>query len=116
MTNFMHVDFCAFFEENEYMIELPVWMNSFRQALHRTFGERVWFVGLQGSYGRGEATASSDIDMVVILDELSADDIAAYNAMLDTLPHREKICGFLSGREEILHWESADLFQFFFEI
>ena len=32
--------------------------------------------------------------------------------MLDTLPHRALICGFLSGREELLHWDAADLFQF----
>jgi hypothetical protein len=70
-------------------------------------------VGLQGSYGRGEATEKSDIDMVVILDELSVSDIGAYNAMLDTLPHRELICGFLSGKQELLNWESSDLFQFY---
>ena len=33
--------------------------------------------------------------------------------MLDTLPHRELICGFLSGKDEILHWEPSDLFQFY---
>ena len=43
-------------------------MDEFLQALDRAFGERVWFVGLQGSYGRGEATETSDIDVVVILD------------------------------------------------
>ena len=72
----------------------------------------MWFVGLQGSYGRGEATETSDIDVVAILDELSAADIQSYNAMLDTLPHRELICGFLSGKEEIMNWEPSDLFQF----
>ncbi len=95
------------------MIEINTWMQTFLQVLDRTFPERVWFVGLQGSYGRGEATATSDIDMVVILDELSASDIAAYHGMLDTLPHRELICGFLSGKQELLHWEPSDLFQFY---
>ncbi len=95
------------------MIDISVWMDTFLQALTETFGERVWFVGLQGSYGRGEATQSSDIDMVVILDELSAADIQTYHAMLDRLPHRELICGFLSGKKEIQNWEPADLFQFY---
>ena len=54
----------------------------------------------------------SDIDVVVILDELSVADIETYNAMLDTLPHRELICGFLSGQKEIMAWEPSDLFQF----
>ena len=94
------------------MIDMTVWMPGFLQALNETFASRVWFVGLQGSYGRGEATETSDIDVVVILDELSAMDIRAYHDMLDTLPHRELICGFLSGKSEILNWEPSDLFQF----
>ena len=97
----------------ENMIDINVWMNAFIQKLNEVFANRVWFVGLQGSYGRGEATESSDIDVVVILDELSASDIQTYNDMLDTLPHRELICGFVSGKDEILNWEPSDLFQFY---
>ena len=94
------------------MIDITTWMQNFLQTLNKTFENRVWFVGLQGSYGRGEATETSDIDVVVILDELSAKDIQIYNDMLDTLPHRKLICGFLSGKNEIMNWESSDLFQF----
>ena len=97
------------------MIDITEWMQNFLQTLSETFANRVWFVGLQGSYGRGEATATSDIDIVVILDELSAMDIQTYNTMLDTLPHRELICGFLSGKDEILNWEPSDLFQFCYD-
>lgn len=97
------------------MIDISAWVDKFLQALNECFGERIWFVGLQGSYGRGEATENSDIDLVVILDALSAADIKAYNGMLDTLPHRELICGFLSGKEEILNWEPSDLFQFYYD-
>ena len=95
------------------MINIDTWMKNYLQILNETFGNRVWFVGLQGSYGRGEATETSDIDVVAILDELSAADIQSYHAMLDTLPHRELICGFLSGKEEIMNWEPSDLFQFY---
>ena len=94
------------------MINIDAWMKNYLQILNETFGNRVWFVGLQGSYGRGEATETSDIDVVAILDELSAADIQSYHAMLDTLPHRELICGFLSGKEELMNWEPSDLFQF----
>ncbi|MBR5881260.1 MAG: nucleotidyltransferase domain-containing protein [Clostridia bacterium] len=97
------------------MIDIKNWMNTFLDALNTTFSDRVWFVGIQGSYGRGEATETSDIDVVVILDELSAKDIQAYNNMLDTLPHRELICGFVSGKKEILNWEPSDLFQFYYD-
>ena len=94
------------------MIDIDAWMKSYLQILNETFGNRVWFVGLQGSYGRGEAIETSDIDVVAILDELSTTDIQSYHAMLDTLPHRELICGFLSGKEELMNWEPSDLFQF----
>ena len=94
------------------MINIDAWMKNYLQILNETFANRVWFVGLQGSYGRGEATETSDIDVVAILDELSAADIQSYHAMLDTLPHRELICGFLSGKEELMNWEPSDLFQF----
>ena len=95
------------------MIDITAWMNDFLQKLNSTFGNRVWFVGLQGSFARGEATETSDIDTAVILDALSTKDIEVYNAMLDVLPHRELICGFLSGKDEILNWEPSDLFQFY---
>ena len=97
------------------MVDITAWMNDFLQKLNHTFENRVWFVGLQGSYGRGEATETSDIDVVVILDELSAMDIQTYNKMLDTLPHRELICGFLSGKDDIMNWEPSDLFQFCYD-
>ena len=97
------------------MIDITAWIDGFSKALNDTFANRVWFVGLQGSYGRGEATDTSDIDVVVILDELSASDIGKYHAMLDTLPHRELTCGFLSGKDELLRWESTDLFQFYYD-
>ena len=97
------------------MIDVTAWMDGFLEALNETFGDRVYFVGLQGSYGRGEATETSDIDVVVILDQLSASDIQKYGEMLDTLPCRELICGFISGKDEILSWEPSDLFQFYYD-
>ena len=95
------------------MINLSKFLSAFTAALESSFPERVYFIGLQGSYARGEATETSDIDLVVILDKLTFEDIRVYNSMLDTLPHRELICGFISGKEEILNWEPSDLFQFY---
>ena len=97
------------------MIYLATWMQNFLQTLNETFKGRVWFVGLQGSYGRGEARETSDIDIVVILNQLDATDIQKYNTMLDSLPNRELICGFLSGKDELLKWEPSDLFQFYYD-
>ena len=97
------------------VIDIAMWSEMFLQTVNHTFNGRVYFVGLQGSYARNEATENSDLDMVVILDELTPKDIDTYNAMLDTLPNREIICGFLSGKDEIEHWDPADLFQFYFD-
>ena len=97
------------------MFDLSDWMPVFLQTLEDTFAERIWFVGLQGSRSRGEATETSDIDTVVILDDLTAADLQTYHNMLDTLPHRELICGFLSGKQDLLHWEPSDLFQFYYD-
>ncbi|TEB04860.1 Nucleotidyltransferase domain protein [Pelotomaculum schinkii] len=92
---------------------INTWMKGYLDELKALFGSRLLFVGLQGSYGRGEATDSSDIDAVVILDQATPGDLKAYGAMLDTLPNREKVCGFISGRQELLNWERSDLFQFY---
>ena len=35
--------------------------------------------------------------------------------MLDSLPQRDKICGFISGKTELLNWESSELFQFYYD-
>ena len=73
------------------MIDINLWMESFIKSLKETFGERVYFVGLQGSYGRGEATDSSDIDVVVILDELTADDIKLANMIEQPIIQRKAV-------------------------
>ena len=97
------------------MVNISVWTEKFLQLASQAFGSRLWFVGLQGSYGRGEATESSDIDIVVILDELNASDVRIYNDLLDYMPNRDLICGFLSGKCELLQWEPSDLFQFYYD-
>ena len=94
-------------------MDMTKWMGTFLNSLQGVFGERVWFVGLQGSRGRGEENENSDIDVVVILDEFTPADIDSYSKMLDKLSHRELICGFLSGKNELLNWETSDLFQFY---
>jgi len=89
--------------------------NDLLKKLTNLFDTRLVFVGLQGSYGREEASESSDIDMVVILDHAGPADLTAYGAMLDSLPLRDKMCGFISGVEELKNWERSDLFQFYYD-
>lgn len=94
-------------------ININIWMKGYLDELKSLFGSRLMFVGLQGSYNRGEATDSSDIDVVVILNYATPEDLKAYSAMLDTFPNREKVCGFISGQQELTNWERSDLFQFY---
>ena len=96
-------------------INIDAWINEYQRAVENKFGNRIWFIGLQGSYGRGEATEQSDIDMVLILDNISIEDLKAYSDILDTLPERSKACGFISGKEELFSWEPSDLFQFYYD-
>lgn len=93
--------------------DINTWMKEYLYELKSLFGSELLFVGLQGSYGRGEATESSDIDAVVILSHVTPEDLKAYSTMLNTLPNREKVCGFISGRQELINWERSDLFQFY---
>lgn len=95
------------------MFHIEFWMKELTERLKGIFGARLNFVGLQGSYSRREETAESDIDVVVILDKLSAGDIKTYDMIISDMPKREKICGFISGTEELLNWEKSQLFQFY---
>ncbi|NLG19167.1 MAG: nucleotidyltransferase domain-containing protein [Fibrobacter sp.] len=94
-------------------IDLETWINQYIKIVKALFGSRLLFIGLQGSYGRDEADEKSDIDMVVILDILKADDLKAYDNAISGLPYRDKICGFISGKQELFNWSKADLFQFY---
>lgn len=89
--------------------DISVWTERFKDKLISIFGSRLLFFGLQGSYGRGEQTPESDIDVVVILDAVSFDDLKVYRDMIDDMECSELICGFVSGKAELLNWEKSDL-------
>ena len=97
------------------MFNLEDWLAEIVGKIRGHFCKRVVFIGLQGSYKRGEATAASDVDLVVILDELRIEDLKAYREIVRSMPDYEKACGFISGRAELQHWSKSDLFQFYFE-
>lgn len=82
------------------------------EALKHAFGPRLRFVGLQGSYRHGEATAESDIDICVILDRLDGADLALLRATLDALPEGEKAAGFVCGAAELHAWPAFEIFAF----
>ncbi len=96
-------------------INIEEWLNLAIEKLQKTFAHNLLFVGIQGSYNRGEATLESDIDLVVILEELSFEDLKEYRQIIDEMPHKELACGFISGKKELQNWSKADLFQFFYD-
>ena len=83
-------------------------MESFKENLLRLFGDNPLFLGLQGSYGRGEAKETSDIDPVIILQQCGKDELLGYRDYIDTLPEKDILCGFVSSIDELKAWESAD--------
>ena len=97
------------------MIDIEKWLKIFSFELNKRFGERIKFLGIQGSYSRGEADEDSDIDVVVIFDKLDIKDIKEYNTIISGLEFRDRICGFVSGESELMNWDRADLFQFYFD-
>lgn len=94
------------------MIDVQSWMQQAVASLLEQFGNRLLFVGLQGSHRRGEAKEESDIDILTILDSLDIDDLDAYREVLRRLPEGEKAGGFTCGRRELLSWPAFELFQF----
>lgn len=97
------------------MIEKEKWLKEFVEQVKEAFGIRITFIGIQGSYARGEATEKSDIDVVVILDKFSYEDVRHYDCAISGLPDRDKICGFISGKQELRNWDRADLFQLYYD-
>ncbi|HWP21105.1 MAG TPA: nucleotidyltransferase domain-containing protein [Candidatus Cryosericum sp.] len=91
------------------------WSERFVRAVESAFGARIVCAGIQGSRARGEATPSSDIDTVLILDELTIEDLSVYRALLQTLPDAGLICGFVSGKAELACWEPYELVSFYFD-
>lgn len=96
---------------NNNNFDINSWLKVFQEKLITLFGNRIKFFGLQGSYGRGEQTVGSDIDVVIILDEVSFKDLQLYQSMLDSFKEHDMICGFVSGERELMNWEKSDLLQ-----
>ena len=94
-------------------MHLERWLAAYAEAVENVFADRIVLIGIQGSYARGEASPSSDRDVVMILDQLNMDDLARYRDAISALPEREKICGFVSGLEELKSWPPQELFQFY---
>ncbi len=90
------------------MVDMNQYMKLLIAALKETFGYRLIYVGLQGSYLRGEATAESDIDIMTVIDDLSIKDLAAYRSVVKSLPGADLSCGFICSKDDLKHWNRLE--------
>ena len=93
------------------MIGCKDYLDRLIEACRAAFGGRLLYVGLQGSYLRGEAREDSDIDVMLVLEGLSVEDMDTYRAILERVGDFEKSCGFLCGREELRRWNRLEVCQ-----
>lgn len=91
------------------MIAIETYMAGLIAALRRDFAARLRYVGLQGSYLRGEADEHSDIDVMVLLDPLTVGDLAQYRRIVCEAGDSDKACGFISGVDELRHWNPCEI-------
>ena len=64
------------------MFDLDKYLADLILNCRSAFGERLLYMGLQGSWLRGEAHENSDIDIMVILDRFSVRDMDTYRGIL----------------------------------
>ena len=90
------------FRIDEYIDEL---INKLKDA----FGERLVYIGLQGSYLRNEQTKSSDIDIMAVIDNISVEDLKTYQKTLVSIGNFDKSCGFICSKADLEHWNPLEI-------
>ena len=95
------------------MFCVDVWLEIICKKIKEKFNQRVLFIGYQGSYRRGEASDTSDIDMVVILDKVDIEDLKKYKEIVSSMDNSDKACGFIGGAQELKNWSRAEVFQLY---
>ena len=93
------------------MFDLDHYLQVLMLNCRSAFGKRLLYMGLQGSYLRGEANENSDIDVMVILDRFSVQDMDTYREILKGIGFYEKSCGFICGKEEMKRWNPLEVCQ-----
>jgi len=91
------------------MVNIHCYMEQLTELLKETFDSRLIYVGLQGSYLRGEANENSDIDIMVVIDTLSVDDLTQYRSVIQSLDNFDKSCGFICGSDDLSRWNPLEI-------
>lgn len=93
------------------MFNIEAYINDLIAECRDVFGDRLLYVGLQGSYLRGEATEESDIDIMAVIDGLSVADLDTYRNVLAHIGYFDKSCGFICGKNDLLSWNPLEICQ-----
>lgn len=91
------------------MFSIDHYIEELTDKLKAAFGERLAYVGLQGSYLRNEETPSSDIDVMAVIESLSVEDLRAYRNALVSVGNFEKSCGFICSKGDLEHWNPLEI-------
>ena len=91
------------------MVDIENYIVQLTEILKRQFESRLVYVGLQGSYLRGEATDNSDIDIMVVIDSLGVSDLNLYRQIIESLPHADRSCGFICSKDDLANWNPLEI-------
>lgn len=91
------------------MFKVDEYIEQLTDALKAAFGEKLMYIGLQGSYLRQEETENSDIDIMAVIDDLSVEDLRTYQEALVSVGNFDKSCGFICGRADLEHWNPLEI-------
>lgn len=91
-------------------VDMADWMGTLTERLKKAFGSRLVLVGLQGSRARGEERETSDIDVVVVIDGLSVNDLSMYRSIIQQMPNSDLACGFVGSPAVLAEWPRHDVF------
>lgn len=92
-----------------FSIDIDNYIDMLIKILKHSFGKRLVYIGLQGSYLRGEETPYSDIDIMAVIDGLCPEDLEEYRKALISAGSFDKSCGFICGREDLANWNPLEI-------
>ena len=91
------------------MFGIDEYIDELTGTLKDSFGERLVYIGLQGSYLRHEETDNSDIDIMAVIDNISVEDLRIYQKALVSIGNFDKSCGFICGKTDLEHWNPLEI-------
>lgn len=91
------------------MFRIDEYIDELISTLKNAFGERLVYIGLQGSYLRNEETKSSDIDIMAVIDNISVEDLKTYQKALVSVGNFDKSCGFICGKTDLKNWNPLEI-------